>query len=990
MSKAPSLAAMSGASAALAERLHDAPCVAAPAQARKRLDSLLRDPRAEALAPLAAAKATRALLLGIADHSLFLWSLIAEDPGRLVRLLATPPEDGLAALIAQVAARRDDDEDELKRTLRRAKHEAALLIALADLGGVWDVAATTEALTRFADAAVGAGVRFLLRREARAGKLALDADAVDIEAGCGFVVLALGKHGARELNYSSDIDLIALFDGRSPAIPADVEPTPLFERLVKALTRLLSERTPDGYVFRVDLRLRPDPAATPVALSIASAIAYYETLGQNWERAAMIKARPAAGDLDLGARFLAELAPFIWRKYFDYASIADIHAMKRQIHAARGHELVTVPGHDLKLGRGGIREIEFFVQTQQLIFGGRRPSMRGARTLDMLKQLHAEQWVSAEAVRELSAAYVFLRRLEHRLQMVADEQTQRLPFETAPLARFAKFCGYARLERFARELTGHLKRVEHHYARLFEDAPKLDVEAGSLVFTGVVDDPETLTTLRRLGFQRPETAAETIRGWHFGRRTAVQSPRAREVLTELTPALLVAFAGSGDPDAALAAFDTALSHMIGAVELMSILRSNAPVRELFGDLMGGAPRLADVVAHRPHVLDAAIDPGRVAAIGESLDETRMAERVDAFLLPAKSVEDTLDRARDFAAEEMFLIGVRLLSGALDPERAGQAYSALAQALLHALLKRIAAAFARDHGKVRGGRVAVLAMGKLGSREMTAASDLDLIVIYDFSDDAGESDGARPLPAGLYYARLTQRLLAALTAPTKSGKLYEVDLRLRPSGGKGPLATQFSSFRLYQANEAETWEHMALTRARVVAGDKRLGDEIATTIAAVLTKPRDKAKLAKGVKGMRALIAREKGDQDPWDLKLVSGGLIDIEFVAQYLTLGEAGRFPELLNVSTRATLAAAAQAGVIARDDAEALIAAHRLYTDATQVMRVAVAGPFDPATAASGVKRRIAAAAALPDFESLQGAVSEAREAVRRAYAHALGGRGG
>jgi glutamate-ammonia-ligase adenylyltransferase len=370
--------------------------------------------------------------------------------------------------------------------------------------------------------------------------------------------------------------------------------------------------------------------------------------------------------------------------------------------------------------------------------------------------------------------------------------------------------------------------------------------------------------------------------------------------------------------------------MLGAVELLSILRSNAPVRELFGDLLGGAPRLAEVVAQRPHVLDAAIDPGRIAAIGESLDQARMAARVDAFLAPAKSVEDTLDRARDFAAEEMFLIGVRLLSGALDPERAGQAYSALAQALLHALLKRVAAAFARDHGKVSGGRVAVLAMGKLGSREMTAASDLDLIVIYDFPDDAGDSDGARPLPAGLYYARLTQRLLAALTAPTKSGKLYEVDLRLRPSGGKGPLATQFSSFRLYQANEAETWEHMALTRARVVAGDKRLGDEIAAAIAAVLTKPRDRAKLAKDVKAMRDLIAREKGDQDPWDLKLVSGGLIDIEFVAQYLTLAEAARVPELLNVSTRATLAAAAEAGVIARDDADALIAAHRLYTDAT------------------------------------------------------------
>jgi glutamate-ammonia-ligase adenylyltransferase len=974
----------------LGERLSRAPRLAAPALARRRLDALLREPDAVALAPLAERKAARELLLGVADHSPFLWSLIAEDPARLARLLASPPETAFDALIASVEARRDETQEALMRSLRRAKHESALLIALADLGGVWGVIAATEALSRFADAAVGAALRFLLRREAREGRLALDAGAPDIEADCGLVVLALGKHGARELNYSSDIDLIVLFDAEAASIPEGTAPAPLFVRLVQALTRLLQERTPDDYVFRVDLRLRPDPAATPVAMSIASAAAYYETLGQNWERAAMIKARPIAGALDLGRRFLTELAPFIWRKYFDYAAIADIHAMKRQIHAVRGHEQVTVAGHDLKLGRGGIREIEFFVQTQQLIFGGRRPSMRGARTLDMLRQLQTEHWVGAEAVADLSAAYVFLREVEHRLQMVADEQTQRLPFETPALTRFAKFCGYARLERFSADLTGHLRRVERHYARLFEDAPTLDVEAGSLVFTGVDDDPDTLTTLRSLGFHRPEVAAETIRGWHFGRRPSVQGARAREVLTELVPALLVAFSGSGDADAALAAFDAALARMRGAVELLSILRSNAPMRELFGDLFGGAPRLAQMVADRPHVLDAAIDPGRVAAIGESLDEARMAARVEAFLAQATTFEDTLDRARDFAVEETFLIGVRLLSAALDPERAGRAYSALAEALLEALLKRVGDDFARDYGRVKGGRVAVLAMGKFGSREMTAASDLDLIVIYDFPDNAGESSGARPLAPSVYYTRLTQRLLAALTAPTKAGKLYDVDLRLRPSGRKGPLATQFSAFRLYQAGEAETWEHMALTRARVVAGDRRLAGEIGATIAQALTKPRDAVKLARDVRAMRDLIAREKGDRDPWDLKLVSGGLIDIEFVAQYLTLRSARDIPALLAPSTRATLAAAAAAGALGQDDAEALIAAYKLYSDATQIMRVAVAGPFDPATATSGVKRRIAAAAGLPDFETLEGAVREAREAVKRAYAHVLGGRAG
>jgi glutamate-ammonia-ligase adenylyltransferase len=976
--------------ASLAERLSDAPRLSAPAQARRRLEALLAERDAADLGALVSRQNVRDLLLGLADHSPYLWRLIAQDAGRLARLLGAPPEQTLAALVAALEARRDDDEAELMRALRRAKRESALLIALADVGGVWDLVATTEALTRFADAAVSAALRFLLRRNAREGRLRLDPESQAIEAGSGLVALALGKHGARELNYSSDVDLVALYDSSAASIPDGVEPSPLFVRIVKALARILQERTPDGYVFRVDLRLRPDPAATPIALSIASASAYYETLGQNWERAAMIKARPAAGDLDLGRRFLADLAPFIWRKYFDYAAIADIHAMKRQIHAVRGHEQVTVPGHDVKLGRGGIREIEFFVQTQQLIFGGRRPTMRGARTLDMLRQLHAEHWVGAEAVDDLTRAYAFLRRVEHRLQMVADEQTQRLPFEPAPLARFAKFCGYARLDRFSAEMTRHLRRVEKHYARLFEDAPTLGAEAGSLVFTGVGDDPETLTTLRRLGFQRPEDAAETIRGWHFGRRSAVRSARAREVLTELVPGLLAAFSGSGDPDAALSAFDAALARMPGAVELLSILRSNAPVRELFGDLFGSAPRLAQVVVARPHVLDAAIDPGRASAIGESLDEGRLTARVEDFLDAATSFEDVLDRARDFAAEEMFLIGVRLLSGALDPERAGRAYSALAQSLVAALLDRVCDAFALDHGRVRGGRVAVLAMGKFGSREMTAASDLDLIVIYDFPADAGESDGARALGAALYYARLTQRLLAALTAPTKAGNLYEVDLRLRPSGRKGPLATQFSAFTLYQSAEAETWEHMALTRARVVAGEPSLAEAIAAAIASVLTAPREPGKLVRDVRAMRKLIASEKGDKDPWDLKLVSGGLIDIEFVAQYLVLAHAHHHAGLLDTSTRAVIAEAGARGLLTADEAEALADAHRLYTDATQIMRLAVAGPFDPAKAASGVKRRIAAAAALPDFESLQGAVREARDKVRHVYAKVLGGHAG
>ncbi len=965
----------------LAEIISAAPRPSADAAARRRLDALIAAPGAEGLAPLLALGKTRDLLLGLADHSPYLWTLATEDPARLARVLNGPPKQALDALVATLDALRDEDEAALMRALRLAKRESALLIALADIGRAWGVVETTEALTRFADAAVSAALAFLLRQNAASGRLKLDPDAPDLAQQCGMVVLALGKHGARELNYSSDIDLIVLYEASSAAIPDGTAPAPLFVRITKALARLLQERDANGYVLRVDLRLRPDPASTPVALSTLSAYAYYETLGQNWERAAMIKARPAAGDLDLGRRFLADLAPFIWRKYFDFAAIADIHAMKRQIHAVRGHERVVVAGHDVKLGRGGIREVEFFVQTQQLIFGGRRPRMRGSRTLDMLGELYAEEWVTAEALKDLTAAYLFLRRVEHRLQMIADEQTQRLPFERAELARFAKFCGYGRLESFAKDLTFHLTQVEKHYARLFENAPTLSGAAGNLVFTGVTDDPETLATLGRLGFQHPQAAAETIRGWHFGRRAAVRSARAREVLTELTPALLEAFAGSGDPDAALAAFDEAMARMNASVELLSILRSNDKVRELFGDVLGSAPRLAEVIASRPHVLDAAIDPDRTPDFEDSFHEDATRLRAATYVGQARSFEDALDRARDFAAEEMFLIGLHLLSGRLDPDRAGQAYSALAQALVGAMLKQVEADFAADHGTVRGGRVAVLAMGKLGSREMTAASDLDLILIYDFPADASESEGAKPLGASVYYSRFTQRLLAALTAPTRRGALYEVDMRLRPSGRKGPLATQFSAFALYQRDEAETWEHMALTRARVIAGDASLAADIAHAIRETLTRKRDPATTAREVAKMRALIAQEKGDRDVWDLKLVRGGLMDIEFVAQYLTLAFAHARPEIIDVSTRRAIDKAGRAGLVVARHVETLIEAHRLYTDATQFMRLAISGPFDPKTAASGVKLRIAASAGFPDFETFVAALDEARKRVREAY---------
>jgi glutamate-ammonia-ligase adenylyltransferase len=952
--------------------------------ARARLAEFLAsagDDRARSLRALPDWPRLEAALLGVADQSPFLWGLVRRDPARLLRIRERDPAEALDVSLRKLSACHEEDCTEARAMslLRKAKQDVALIVALADLIGDIDFVAGAKALSRAADRFVATALRVALRLSGE--KLAL-ADRAAPEHNCGLVVLALGKHGAMELNYSSDVDLVVFYDSHSPVLGAGPGAKANSLRLTQHLVKLLQERTGDGYVQRVDLRLRPDPGSTAAAVSLDAARHYYETLGQNWERAAMIKARPVAGDLALGFDFLKEMAAFIWRKYFDYATIADIHAMKRQIHAAKGHAEIVVAGHDVKLGRGGIREIEFFVQTQQLIFGGRRKSLRGARTLDMLRQLCADRWITPEAANDLAAAYCFLRAVEHRLQMLHDHQTQRLPEDPEALDHFACFCGYAGEPAFSRDLLRHFRAVEKHYARLFEHAPGLDSRAGNLVFVGAGDDPETLDTLREMGFRDPALAAETVRGWHFGRRPAVRSARAREALTELVPALLEAFSKSGDADSGMAAFDAALARMPAAAELFILLKSHDAMQQLFADVLGAAPRLAQVITQSPHVLDVAIDRGVASAAMNVADFSR---RLALFHMGDSGLEAFLDAARVFANEEHFMIGLRLFAGLIDPDQAARAYSALAEAMIATCLARVERDFAKEHGRVRGGRCVVLGLGKLGSREMTATSDLDLVLLYDFEPERPESDGGKPLHATLYYIRLTQRLIAALTAPTRRGKLFEVDMRLRPSGNKGPLATQIASFRSYQETDAEIWEQMALTRARPVAGDSTLAAEAASLIARTLYRPRRASDLAREARQMRALIAKEKGEDNPWNLKLASGGLLDIEFIAQVLALAHGGEAPGLRSTSTAEILAAAAEAKCLDEETAEVLLRALALYANVIQWLRLALGQEADPRHAAEGVKRRIAAATELPDFALLERELAATRKEVRRIFGRVL-----
>jgi glutamate-ammonia-ligase adenylyltransferase len=538
------------------------------------------------------------------------------------------------------------------RALRRFKNAVALLAALTDAGGVWPVMTVTRRLSEAADAAVDGAVRFLFRLAAGRGEWLSDKPD-------GYIVLAMGKYGAFELNYSSDIDLIVFYDLERIRLRDGVEIQRFFVRLTRELVRLLHERTGDGYVFRTDLRLRPDPAATPMALSTEAALNYYESFGQNWERAALIKARPVAGDLAAGQALLGDLAPFIWRKYLDFAAIADIHAMKRQIHAFRGFGEIGVAGHNIKVGRGGIREVEFFVQTQQLIAGGRQPELRVSETLVALERLEQRGWITSNVGRELAASYCFLRTVEHRLQMIADEQTQTLPTDTDKLACVAHFCGFADFGGFAERLTAELERVQAHYVRLFEHSPELTRGDANMVFAGESDDPGTIDALNNMGYQRATDVVAAVRGWHHGRYPAVRTPRSRELLTEVQPALIEAFSQTANPDLALISFDRFLSELPSGVQLFSLLKQNPRLLELIAAIMGTGAALVAHPQQRPprtrcragtRFFRQSAEPGGLAAI------------VAAELAGADDFQDKLDRARLIANEQAFLIGVRVLTG----------------------------------------------------------------------------------------------------------------------------------------------------------------------------------------------------------------------------------------------------------------------------------------------------------------------------------------
>jgi len=964
------------------------PRVADPARARlgiarwREVSAQLDDPDVAQFArALADQPNGRALLDPLFANSPFLGDCLLSDAAFLRTILDRGPNQILTTILAGLRQEllSEVDRAQLGRELRKAKRRAALAIGLADIFATWNLEQVTNALTDFAEVALSAGVAHLLRKAAASGAFALT-HPDDPERDSGLIVLGMGKLGARELNYSSDIDLILLYDRERIRDADDERVHNAFVRLARDLVTLFEERTAEGYVLRTDLRLRPDPGITPLAMPVSVAESYYGSVGQNWERAAMIKARPVAGDHEAAKQFLNHIRPFVWRRHLDFAAIQDIHSIKRQIAAHRGGHAVAIKGHNIKLGRGGIREIEFIAQTLQLIWGGREPALRAAPTCEALSLMARHGKLEHAVANDLIAAYRFLRQLEHRLQMVDDKQTHTMPSDDQGIAHIAAFMAFDDPAAFCAALEGHLRTVERRYAHLFEAAPTLgaavaaegETVRGDLVFTGAENDPDTLATLKRMGFSDPPSVADRIRSWHHGRYRAMRSARARELLTELMPGLLTALSRTVEPDRAFARFDEFLGQLPAGVQILSLFQSNPALLDLVADIMGSAPILAEQLARNPILLDGVLGAGFSA---EAPPRAALEAELDRMLARADDFQDVLDQCRRWSNDHKFHLGLRMLRGQTDAHAAGPALTDLAEVAIDRLLGRIAADFARAHGRFPDSELAVVALGKLGAREMSVASDLDLIFVYgDTRREA--SDGPKPLAPMAYFARLSQRLITALTAPTGEGKLYDVDMRLRPSGNQGPIASALAGFRKYQETDAWTWEHMALSRARPICGPPVLKDAIAAAIRTVLTRPRDPHKLVLDVSEMRRRIAREFRARDVFDVKHMRGGLVDCDFIAQYLQLRHANHAPDILDPNTCAALRNLSNRGLIERAATEDLIEATALWHRVQGLLRLTL-GKADVRDAPEGVRRALALAGQVGDLAELEARMRDLADKV-------------
>ncbi|MHA7886619.1 [protein-PII] uridylyltransferase family protein [Roseicyclus sp.] len=892
----------------------------------------------------------RPLIEGTAGSSPYLAGLIGKEAVWLSQALAAPPEEAVAALIAETGTL---SPGELDSGLRRIKRRAALIVALADLGGLWPLHEVTQHWTDIADACLAAALVSHVAAEARRGKLPGQTEEDAHRDGAGMVALAMGKMGAGELNYSSDIDLICLFDDDRFDEGDVMEARAGFIRATRRIAATLGDTNAEGYVFRTDLRLRPDASVTPVCISMTAAERYYEAEGRSWERSAYIKARPAAGDLAAGARFLETMKPFVWRRHLDFAMVQDTMDMRQRIRDHKGlHGDLKLEGHNMKLGAGGIREIEFFAQTRQLVAGGRDPSLRSRRTVEALAALAQAGWLEAATAEELTALYAHHREVEHRVQMIDDAQTHALPKSDEGFDRLARLCGEGDTRAFRARLAERIRRVEQLTGEFFQPVKGEKPHA-----------PEI-----------PPAQAEIVARWPG--YPALRSVRGQEIFERLKPDLLRRFQSAAKPEEALLNFDGFLKGLPAGVQLFSLFEANPPLVDLIVDICATAPGLSRYLSRHSGVLDAVLD-GRFfadwpGAEGLTQELSRM--------LSGRDYEQQLDLARRWQKDWHFRIGVHQLRGLIDTDEAQAQYTDLAHGVIGALWPAVCAEIAARHGPAPGIGGAVVGMGSLGSGRMSAGSDLDLLVIYDPAE-AEMSEGRRPLDPRGWYAKATKTLITALSAPTAAGKLYEVDMRLRPSGRQGPVATSITAFRTYQREEAWTWEHMALTRARVVAGPVPLAEEIEAVRCAVITEKAAPDTVRREATEMRARLAAAGRAGGTWAVKDGPGGMQDIELLGQAVALAAGAG-----DRATAAQLGHAPALGWLSQEAAATLAEAHALAARVQGAARLLTDEALDPDAIGEGGRAFLARVAGQPDATALASHLDKTRSHAAQIIDSVLG----
>ncbi|GGI67220.1 glutamate-ammonia-ligase adenylyltransferase [Polymorphobacter multimanifer] len=905
---------------------------------------------AEALLPAGAGPALQSALATAWVHSPFLKGLARSRAAVLRQFSEAGPAAAIDDALAMVATHDPEthDPETLAPRLRRARGDVALVVALADLAGLWPLETVTAALSDFADAAIHAAIAAALAERDAPNR--------------GLVALALGKLGSRELNYSSDVDLILLHDPDRIPRRAHEEPDEAAVRIARRAVALLADQTADGYVARVDLRLRPASEITPMSLSIGAAEHYYQAEAETWERLAFVRARAVGGDLALGQGFLERIRPFVWRRSLDFTAVRDVQSVSLRIrdHFEAGQKLG--PGFDLKRGRGGIREVEFFTQIHQLIWGGREPALRCPATLDALQALVAADRIEASEAAQLAASYRALRTVEHRLQMRRDEQTHMVPKLAADRAAVARLCGAPDWPSVQSGLARVTSPVAAAYDRL--------IRAAAPEATPVPAD--ATAWLKRRHPRHLKLVAPLIERWRSGSVRALRSDPARAAFERLLPSIIDGVTTAAEPIRAAARLDSFFGALPPAAQFLALLEANPRLVGLLAHLLGVAPTLADALARAPALFDVMLAPDAFAPLP---DAAALSAELDRFI-GSGSFEQRLDRVRRWTSERRFQLGAQIIEGRADPLAVARSLAAIADAAMDAIVPAVTAEMVAAHGRVPGTAPLVLAMGRYGGGMLTHASDLDLIYLFK-GNSAAVSDGATPITAARWYNRWAQRLTSALSVPTAEGTLYEVDTRLCPWGVKGMMMVSLESFARYQAEEAAPWEHMALTRARVVAGD---ATAINAVIAAQLGQPRDPATLRHAVLAMRADIARAKPPGGLYDVKLGPGGLVDLEFIIHFLQLGT----PQALPPDMDSAIARLATAGRIEPERAAELQHALALLTRWLVVLRLVAPGigragstrGLSPATEAV-----IATALGAASFPAAVDALALARSRVRLAW---------